>query len=523
MDLNRIALWFAALPALSLLWRSVRAGRHARGWSIVSALVLIVALVGWFAFRDSAGFAASSFMLVFMLVPSRLNNAALKASEQQRYTRARRLAQLAAVLHPVADWRVLPRVLRAFELAHTGRLADAEALLQVVARGHSSVALMAAAQRLRLLGRWRELKSLAEREGLLALRTQPTLLVLYLRALGELGFVDDLAQFLRAQESALGSAGARDLPLLYLFAFTGQVELTAQLLSTKIYPAETRDFWLAIATQSAGRPEEARRAFGQLQNSQDAQLRIRAQERFASLSRASPDEPPSAQTLAIVRYFAQSFAERQHFALNNPVNRSKNRLTVALIAINAAVYLLGSFPGLFETREAFGERWAFAAKDIFRGEWWRAFSYLFVHANALHLLMNLGGLWVLGPFVERAFGRPRFLVIYLVAGCAGSAVYLVLAYRGASDVQLVGASGCIMGLLGANAAAMLRAWWRHRAPVARETFLRLLAVVALQVAFDYTTPQVAGLAHAVGLLGGFLAALLLRDEISAESVADFAR
>jgi rhomboid protease GluP len=525
MDLNRIALWFAAVPALSLLWRSARAGRPALGWSIVSALVLIVALVGWFAFRDSAGFVASSFMLVFMLVPSRVSNGSLRASEQQRYAHARRLAQLAAWLHPVADWRVLPRVFRAFELAQTGHLAEAEALLQLVARGNSHVALTAAAQRLRLLGRWRELKSLGEREGLLALRTQPSLLALYLRALGELGLVDALAQFLLAQESTLAATGARDLSLLYLFAFTGQFELTAQLLSTKsrTYPAETRDFWLAVANQSAGRPEEARRAFGQLLGSKDAQLRVRARERFDRLNRASPEEPPSAQTLAIVRRFAQSFAERQHFALNNPKNRAKNRLTVGLIAVNAAVYVLGSFPGLFETRADFGERWAFAAKDIFRGEWWRAFSYLFVHANAMHLLMNLGGLWVLGPFVERAFGRARFAVIYLASGCAGSAFYLVLAYLGGSDVQLVGASGCIMGLLGANAASMLRAWLRHRAPVARQIFLRLLAIVALQVAFDYTTPQVAGLAHAVGLLGGFLTALLLRDEISAERVADFAR
>jgi len=60
------------------------------------------------------------------------------------------------------------------------------------------------------------------------------------------------------------------------------------------------------------------------------------------------------------------------------------------VVVNAAVYLLGSFPGLFETRPDFVERWAFVAPDILSGDWWRAFSYLFIHANALHLLMNLG-------------------------------------------------------------------------------------------------------------------------------------
>ena len=62
----------------------------------------------------------------------------------------------------------------------------------------------------------------------------------------------------------------------------------------------------------------------------------------------------------------------------------------------------------------------------------------------------------------------------------------------------------------------MRAWVRQRAAIARQIFLRLLAVVALQVAFDYSTPEVAGLAHAVGLLGGFLAALLLREGVSAQ-------
>jgi len=55
-----------------------------------------------------------------------------------------------------------------------------------------------------------------------------------------------------------------------------------------------------------------------------------------------------------------------------------------------------------------------------------------------------------------------------------------------------------MGLLGATGAIMLRAWVRQRASVARQIFLRLLLVVALQVYFDQTTPQVAGLAHALG-------------------------
>ncbi|HEX3774349.1 MAG TPA: rhomboid family intramembrane serine protease, partial [Polyangiaceae bacterium] len=86
-----------------------------------------------------------------------------------------------------------------------------------------------------------------------------------------------------------------------------------------------------------------------------------------------------------------------------------------------------------------------------------------------------------------------------------------------AEPELVGASGCIMGLLGAHVAVMLRAWRRHRAPMAKQMLVRLMFIVALQVVFDQTTPQVAGLAHAVGLAAGFLCALALTDTLSADA------
>jgi rhomboid protease GluP len=131
---------------------------------------------------------------------------------------------------------------------------------------------------------------------------------------------------------------------------------------------------------------------------------------------------------------------------------------------------------------------------------------------------------VLGPFVERAFGRLRFSMIYLVSGCTGSAVYLILTQLGVVQVEeLVGASGCIMGLLGATGAIMLRAWIRQRTPVAKEIFLRVLLIVAVQVYIDRTTPEIAGLAHALGVLGGFVSALLLNEVVSPpQSVERFA-
>jgi rhomboid protease GluP len=513
MDLNRIALWFAALPALSLLWRSARGPIRAPDWILVSSFVLLTGAVGLLLFPDSAGYAALLVALVFMVLPVWARAAAGRANGREQFGRARLLSGLGALFHPSLEFRVAPRILLAFELAYRGQLAEAETLLQLVARDYPRVAPTVLGQRLRLLGRWRELKSLGEREGLLSLCARPNLFVLYARALGELGLVDDLAELLIAEEASVAQTAIRDAVLLYLFAFAGQVELTGQLLADKQspYSDDTRASWLAIANQSAGRTEEARRAFGRLRSSKQAQVRRLAEERFSALLHAEPELPPTPRTLAIVQHFARAFKERQRFTPRSLGARA-SPMTLSLVASNTAVFVIGSFPRLLDTRAEFADRWAFFAPEIFRGQWWRTLSYLFVHANAVHLLMNLGGLWVLGPTVERAFGRARFAVIYLVSGCTGSAAYLLLTRLGWIDIEpLVGASGCIMGLLGASAASTLRAWLRHRARLAKQIFFRLLAVVLLQVAFDYTTPQVAGLAHGLGLIGGFLCALLFRE------------
>jgi rhomboid protease GluP len=515
MDLNTIALWFSGFAASSLFLRSARAARRPWDWLVVSALVLAAAGAGWFYFRDSAGYVAGALTLLLILMPTWMSNVANRANRQGRYGRARAFASLAAVLHPFGDLRATPRLLQAFELAHSGKVAEAEALLQLLAGGTGNVASNAAAHRLRILGRWRDAKSLIERSAFDSVRGDPARLAVYLRALAELGQVDELADFMLAHEATLFTSAALEMALLSLFAFTGQIELTRQVLDGKGYGQETVDFWLALATQYAGQTERARQAFGRLRQAEDAQLRARAEERYVTLVHAEREAPPSARTLSVVQYFARAFADKQNLVLNAPTRRTQRRVTGLLLIANALVYVVGSLPLLQDTRSGFAERWAFFAPDIFNGEWWRIFTYLFVHANAIHLLMNMGGLWALGPFVERAFGRLRFSLIYLISGCTGSAAYLALSWFGRIEPEpLVGASGCIMGLLGATAAVMLRAWIRQRAPMARQIFLRLLAVVALQVAFDRATPQVAGLAHALGLLGGFVFGLLLHEIVS---------
>jgi rhomboid protease GluP len=73
-------------------------------------------------------------------------------------------------------------------------------------------------------------------------------------------------------------------------------------------------------------------------------------------------------------------------------------------------------------------------------------------------------------------------------------------------MQLVGASGCIMGIVGAWAGFLLR--HRH-VPLAKQRLRNIAMIIAIQAAFDLSTPQVSMSAHLFGLATGFIVGLIM--------------
>ena len=88
-----------------------------------------------------------------------------------------------------------------------------------------------------------------------------------------------------------------------------------------------------------------------------------------------------------------------------------------------------------------------------------------------------------------------------------------------ADTVVVGASGSIMGLVGATVAVHLRGWARERARIASRRLLFLVFVIAFQVVFDLATPEVSFLAHFGGVLIGFVAASLMRHRVSGRAAS----
>jgi membrane associated rhomboid family serine protease len=150
-------------------------------------------------------------------------------------------------------------------------------------------------------------------------------------------------------------------------------------------------------------------------------------------------------------------------------------------------------------------------------EYWRLFTALFLHGGSTHLLFNLFALYVLGPPLERSIGAARFAACYLVSGLGSSAGVVLLTLLGLiHTVQLVGASGCVMGIVGGLAGFLIR--HRHT-PQAGRRLANIAIIIAIQVAFDLSTPQVSMAAHLCGLITGLFVVLILAPTTPADAGA----
>lgn len=189
----------------------------------------------------------------------------------------------------------------------------------------------------------------------------------------------------------------------------------------------------------------------------------------------------------------------------------ERRLTPAvaiLMGINALMFvaeIIGGGSTNPDTLHRLGE--LDTAAVWFDGEYWRLFTALFLHYGPLHLLFNLYALSIIGPGLERAIGALRFTVCYLVAGVGSSAGVVLLRAAGLTKAeQLVGASGCVMGIVGAWAGLLVR---NRHAPLAAQRLQNIALIVGIQIVFDLSTPQVSMAAHLSGLVTGFILGLIV--------------
>lgn len=170
-------------------------------------------------------------------------------------------------------------------------------------------------------------------------------------------------------------------------------------------------------------------------------------------------------------------------------------VTFALIAVNAVVFLLtvAQGSGFTPGGRIFEDMWL-TGVQVGGGDWYRLVTAMFLHASILHIGFNMLALWWLGTAVEQALGTWRYLVLYFVAGIAGSAGALL--FSSPLDVT-VGASGAIFGVMGSLLVLQYRATGTLAGPA--------LTLIVLNLAFTFAIPGISKGGHLGGLVGGILA------------------
>jgi membrane associated rhomboid family serine protease len=141
---------------------------------------------------------------------------------------------------------------------------------------------------------------------------------------------------------------------------------------------------------------------------------------------------------------------------DNVPTRTFPVVTVTLIAINVAVWLLYQLPNLdrsvhdlaFHPCEVNG-----SCQQIDKGWVLAAITSMFMHGSWLHLGGNMLFLWLFGNNIEDAMGKVRFVAFYLLGGIAATTLQTLVTFHwgrpGDTLIPNLGASGAISAVLGA--------------------------------------------------------------------------
>ena len=127
------------------------------------------------------------------------------------------------------------------------------------------------------------------------------------------------------------------------------------------------------------------------------------------------------------------------------------------------------------------------------GQSWRVFTPMWLHAGVIHLVANMGALIQLGFPLEREYGWRKIGPLYFFGGMLGTLASILFL----PNSIMVGASGAVFSLLGANWADFLLYSRKCK------SFTGLFLVTLLNLGLG-VTPLLDNFAH----VGGFIAGVL---------------
>jgi membrane associated rhomboid family serine protease len=173
-------------------------------------------------------------------------------------------------------------------------------------------------------------------------------------------------------------------------------------------------------------------------------------------------------------------------------------VTWTLVGLNVVLFLIEL------AHQQLATDWAMVGRfppdlGVAYGQWYRLITAAFLpppglnSSGILDIAFNMWALVIVGPALERQFGRVRYVAVYLVSAIGGSVLFYLLAIPTASAL---GASGAIFGLFAA---------WFVLSRKLRVDSRQVVTLIVLNLVISFVfRGSIAWQAHVGGLIAGGL-------------------
>lgn len=207
-------------------------------------------------------------------------------------------------------------------------------------------------------------------------------------------------------------------------------------------------------------------------------------------------------------YAQYQYNQERTYERRTKGNGSIFTVTNLLILINGLVFFImeirGSTHDLYYMLDKGALYWP--AME-FSHEYYRFFTYMFLHFGIDHLVNNMLVLFFIGDKLEKIVGKAKYLCIYFISGLLAGMASLGYNMVKNNYVVSAGASGAIFGVVGAMAFIVLINKGRIKDISSRQ----MVVFVLLSLYGGLTSQGIDNAAHIGGLLSGaILAAVLYR-------------
>jgi membrane associated rhomboid family serine protease len=129
---------------------------------------------------------------------------------------------------------------------------------------------------------------------------------------------------------------------------------------------------------------------------------------------------------------------------------------------------------------------------------------MFLHADPLHVTLNMFALFMFGVVMERALGWKKYIFLYLISGIASAFFYIFLTgifFPSEADVLMLGASGAVYGILAAFGFMFPKeVIYVYFIPLPAISAVFILAAVELIFGVGNFIPGIANFGHLGGII-----------------------